>query len=296
MIFPTVTTSAGTSYDEGECGSDASDREPQTRKGGRERREASRRQRESDSASAGAAGDQAASMDFSNDDTNVPQAQSILLASTPEARMQMALGGELPWGEHDIAGLAAAAVTSPAAVLSLAASTSFSNGSTATMVPDDGPDREGLASGQWKEWAAPDSPTIGALHHETLVNAAPVRRDGGDLDMDTINQIIACAAAGAPESVAAPGVQDNHPSCLESINNDDPLGGGGSQVLYEMFKAAADGALSPNPTPVDGMENSRVTLGVVDTGSAGLNVEPASPQNDEDAWSAGIGRWTGAPP
>ena len=121
--------------------------------------------------------------------------------------MQMALGGELPWGEHDIAGLAAAAVTSPAAVLSLAASTSFSNGSTATMVPDDGPGREGLASGQWKEWAAPDSPTIGALHHETLVNAAPVRRDGGDLDMDTINQIIACAATGAPESVAAPGVQ-----------------------------------------------------------------------------------------
>ncbi|MGB1593502.1 MAG: hypothetical protein ACPIOQ_12175, partial [Promethearchaeia archaeon] len=99
-----MTTSAGTSYDEGDCGSDASDREPQTRKGGRERREASRRQRESDSASAGAAGDQAASMDFSNDDTNVPQAQSILLASTPEARMQMALGGELPWGEHDIAG------------------------------------------------------------------------------------------------------------------------------------------------------------------------------------------------
>ena len=35
MIFPTVTTSAGTSYDEGECGSDASDREPQTRKGGK---------------------------------------------------------------------------------------------------------------------------------------------------------------------------------------------------------------------------------------------------------------------
>ena len=198
------------------------------------------------------------------------------------------------------------------------------------------------------EWEAPESPKAGASEHVaggsldglvpgSLGVAARMRMDSsllalaGELpwghdDMQKGLQHSAQVPAGdehiadAPADVSggplqAAALQDEENAAYKpSVSILDQPGNGGSQALYEMFKAAADGGLgeagwqSPMLSPRRGdrdswaMSNLKLEQGqavALTPGAAGG--ETCSPEvrateeGDEEAWAAGIDRWVGGP-
>jgi hypothetical protein len=215
MMFPTVTTSAGIGLGEGEKDhertSDSSTKDKKKRnesRGGKERRDGRRRSREAALESMY----EGAPADGMQVEEEQGQMDSSLLA----------LGGEQPWGDEDIGGIQCQSAGLHTDGQSLTDEKTVElalRGPADARVRDqtggtgDGVDHWNRELGSFRG-TAPDSPKVGLRNH----------------------------SSGATDNLGA-----NVHSLRHSSFVLDEVSVGGSQALYEMFKAAADGKRMPSP-------------------------------------------------
>ena len=288
MMFPTVTTSAGNGYGEGEKDAEAlpssGSKEKKKRKDGREGKER-REGRRAREAGAESARDGAETGDTSG---SAPD-DSLVAARTRAPNVEPATNLSYSSSAHSGGGgVSSDDVAAPEArsagasdVLPAAGSTAGRGGSRC-MTPEE--ERRLMSS------------SLRALGGEL-----PWGLD--DIHAHDLHNYMLHAAAAPSSSVL-----------------DEP--GGGSQALYEMFKAAADAAANVEPPVVDeggwamshGTSENAVLLDhqmlastsretatqqTVESETGGRVLSPApvaaAETGTEEAWAAGIDRWVGGP-